>query len=71
MTKLQQLEEELHKKKYQKSIFETIKDTFSVGIDELNKSINNIFSAPRQWKNQINKDLEEYEKNIIFKRDTN
>lgn len=68
MSDLQDLEDKLKKKKYEKSLFETMINTFSLWIDEAKKTIGDLVWAPKEWDNQISKELEEYEVSLINRK---
>ena len=68
MSKINELEKEIKKKNYKKSIFNTLKDTMEASIGEAQNSVANIFTTPSKWQNQISKRLEKFEKKVIKKR---
>lgn len=61
MWNLENLEKELKKQ----NIIAIIKDTFSTGIDEMSRTLSKIFSTPKSWDNQITKELEQFEEELI------
>lgn len=68
---IKDLERQLQKKQYQKWLYNTIKDTFGLGIKEFSKTTSKIFAAPTKGKNQITPELEKYEEKIILDRKDN
>lgn len=67
MNEIAKLEAELQKKKMKNNLLEVI-NTFSLGVNELSKTVSRIFSAPSKWENQISRELEIYEEGIILER---
>lgn len=65
MTDIEKIELELKNKKYNKTLFATIKDTMWVWLQELSEKVWNLFSHSNNAENQISKELENYEKKVI------
>jgi len=67
MSDLENLEKEL-KWTHQKNIISIIKDTFSIGMQEMSSTLSKIFSNPKLWENQITKELEQFEETLIAEK---
>ncbi|MEF2175236.1 MAG: hypothetical protein V3575_02085 [Candidatus Absconditabacteria bacterium] len=50
------------------SIFEAIADTMMLGIKEFNKTVSILFSTPKQGRNQITKEMDGWESDLVEKR---
>ncbi len=69
--KNKELKQDERKQKTQKSLFEVIKGNFFSSINEMKNTMSFVFSVSENPKNQITKDMEKYEKNLINDRKHN
>lgn len=55
-------------KKYNSSIYNTIKDTFSLWMSEVSKTVSKLFETPSNGKGQVSAELENMEIDLIEER---
>lgn len=67
MDDLKKFESDLHKKTWKNQLLE-IFSTLWLWVKELSKTMSKLFNVPQTWENQVSRELEQFEENIILNK---